>query len=34
RGGYSDSGISSLQSTGDGMDRDGGNAAVTVSMRA
>ncbi|GJU18272.1 hypothetical protein Tco_1146238 [Tanacetum coccineum] len=41
-GGCSDSGISSLRSTGDGMDRDGGsggsegdgNAAVTASMRA
>ncbi|GJZ91785.1 hypothetical protein Tco_0663850 [Tanacetum coccineum] len=41
RGGYSDSGISSLRSTGDGMDRDGGsggsggggNAVVTASMR-
>ncbi|GKG48515.1 hypothetical protein Tco_0512662, partial [Tanacetum coccineum] len=35
-GGCSDSGISSLQSTGDGMGRDGGsggNAAVTASMR-
>ncbi|GKG58593.1 hypothetical protein Tco_0594363, partial [Tanacetum coccineum] len=39
RGGCSDSGISSLQSTCDGMDRDGGsggsgNAVVTASMRA
>ncbi|GKG35668.1 hypothetical protein Tco_0440822 [Tanacetum coccineum] len=42
RGGCSDSGISSLRSTGDGMDRDGGsggsggggNAVVTASMRA
>ncbi|GKG35696.1 hypothetical protein Tco_0440850, partial [Tanacetum coccineum] len=42
RGGCSDSRISSLWSTGDGMDRDGGsggsggggNAAVTASMRA
>ncbi|GKG64977.1 hypothetical protein Tco_0667609, partial [Tanacetum coccineum] len=41
-GGCSDSGISSLRSIGDGMNRDGGsggsggggNAAVTVSMRA
>ncbi|GJR11497.1 hypothetical protein Tco_0794149 [Tanacetum coccineum] len=42
RGGCSDSGISSLRSTGGGMYRDGGsggsggggNAAVTASMRA
>ncbi|GKF91561.1 hypothetical protein Tco_0275262, partial [Tanacetum coccineum] len=42
RGGCSDSGMSSLRSTGGGMYRDGGsggsggggNAAVTTSMRA